>query len=163
MAIDRRTQTRRDYRRLIPSNVSLPVLRRFSRSGFLHIAEMNRRTNQYLDRPRCAATAVHVMRLWRQPAESPACPRFWRKSPRSSFLMNRLKASISAKVDIHRMIRDLAHEQGLTIILVSSEEEEMLEVADDVLVFVGGRCDGRVELAQNLTETQLRHEAWLPA
>ncbi len=70
---------------------------------------------------------------------------------------------IGVKVDIHRMIRDLAHEQGLTIILVSSEEEEMLEVADSVLVFVGGRCRRRVELAQNLTETQLRHEAWLPA
>jgi len=146
-------------------NVSLPVLRRFSRSGFLHIAEMNRRTNQYLDRLKVRGDrSSPVMRLSGGNQQKVLFARALAQEPKVLLLDEPTKGvDIGVKVDIHRMIRDLAHEQGLTIILVSSEEEEMLEVADDVLVFVGGRCDGRVELAQNLTETQLRHEAWLPA
>lgn len=70
---------------------------------------------------------------------------------------------IGVKGDIHRMIRELAAEKQMTVLLVSSEEEEILEVADDVVVFVGGKCDGQAQLARDLNTAQLRRMAWITA
>lgn len=67
---------------------------------------------------------------------------------------------ISVKVEIHHMIRDLAHNRGLTIIVASSEEDELLEVADDVAIFIRGTCDGTTTPATALTAADLRRAAW---
>lgn len=45
----------------------------------------------------------------------------------------------------------------------SQARKRILEVADDVIVFVGGRSDDHTELARNMNATQLRREAWVPA
>ena len=93
-----------------------------------------------------------------------SCSRALAQEPKLLLLDEPTKGvDIGVKMDIHRRIRELAHEKGITIVLVSSEEEEVLEVADDVIVFVGGRSDDRTELAQNMNATQLRREAWVPA
>jgi ribose transport system ATP-binding protein len=46
---------------------------------------------------------------------------------------------IGAKTDILRLVRELAA-TGMVIIVVSSEFEELLAVADRILVFRDGRC-----------------------
>lgn len=146
-------------------NVALPVLHRFTRAGFLQDFEMRRRTNEYLDLLKVRGDRNSpVRRLSGGNQQKVLFARALAQEPKVLLLDEPTKGvDIGVKVDIHRMIRDLAHKQGITIILVSSEEEEMLEVADDVVVFVGGRCDGRAELAAQLNATQLRREAWVPA
>ena len=146
-------------------NVALPVLHRFTRAGFLQDREMRRRTNEYLDLLKVRGDRNSpVRRLSGGNQQKVLFARALAQEPQVLLLDEPTKGvDIGVKVDIHRMIRDLAHKQGITIILVSSEEEEMLEVADDVVVFVGGRCDGRAELATQLNATQLRREAWVPA
>ncbi|EHQ8143070.1 sugar ABC transporter ATP-binding protein, partial [Escherichia albertii] len=66
---------------------------------------------------------------------------------------------IGAKADIYKIIYQLA-EAGCCVLMVSSEEEELLEVADNIVVFRQGVCDGVAIPAQQLTPVLLRKAAW---
>jgi ribose transport system ATP-binding protein len=146
-------------------NTSLPVLHRFRRSGFLRLGEMNRGTNAYLDLLKVRGDRSQpVLRLSGGNQQKVLLARALAQEPKILLLDEPTKGvDIGVKVDIHRMIRELAHDKGLTALLVSSEEEEILELADDVVVFVGGKCSGEAALAAQLNATQLRKEAWVPA
>jgi ABC-type sugar transport system ATPase subunit len=66
---------------------------------------------------------------------------------------------IGAKAEIHRIIRQLAREQDVAILLVSTEEEEILEVADQVVIVRAGSCDGTRYPVASLGVSALRHLA----
>ncbi|WP_025121712.1 MULTISPECIES: sugar ABC transporter ATP-binding protein [unclassified Serratia (in: enterobacteria)] len=66
---------------------------------------------------------------------------------------------IGAKADIYKIIYQLA-EAGCCVLMVSSEEEELLEVADNIVVFRQGSCDGVTLSASALTPAHLRKAAW---
>ncbi len=146
-------------------NVALPVLDQFRRAGFLHLGEMRRRTSAYLDLLKVRGDRSQpIIRLSGGNQQKVMLARALAQEPKVLLLDEPTKGvDIGVKVDIHRMIRELAHTQKLSVILVSSEEEEILEVADDVAVFVGGVCDGEVMPAAHLNATQLRRTAWVPA
>jgi ABC-type sugar transport system ATPase subunit len=69
---------------------------------------------------------------------------------------------IGAKSDIYDIIRRLADE-GRCIIVVSSEEEELMEVCDRVAIFRQGRCDGKTRPIGEWSLGKLREAAWAPA
>ena len=69
---------------------------------------------------------------------------------------------IGAKGDIYDIIRRLADE-GRCIIVVSSEEEELMEVCDRVAIFRQGRCDGAARPIGEWSLGKLREAAWAPA
>jgi ABC-type sugar transport system ATPase subunit len=69
---------------------------------------------------------------------------------------------IGAKTEIYEIIRRLARE-GCSVIVVSSEEEELLEIADRVVVFRNGACDGEAIPERDLTVANLRRRAWAHA
>jgi ribose transport system ATP-binding protein len=50
---------------------------------------------------------------------------------------------VDAKSDIYAIVRRFA-EEGRCVIVLSSEEEEILEVADTVVVFRQGVCDSAI-------------------
>jgi ABC-type sugar transport system ATPase subunit len=66
---------------------------------------------------------------------------------------------IGAKAEIYEIIRRVARE-GRSIIVVSSEEEELLEIADRIVVFRNGACDGAAIPETDLSVTNLRRHAW---
>jgi ribose transport system ATP-binding protein len=146
-------------------NVSLPVLQRFRRFGFLHHPSLGRSANEYLDILRVRGDRTQpITRLSGGNQQKILFARALAQEPSVLLLDEPTKGvDIGVKGDIHRMIRQLAAEKQLTVLLVSSEEEEILEVADDVVVFVGGRCDGEAQPAKEMNATQLRHAAWIPA
>ncbi|KQV23651.1 ABC transporter [Rhizobium sp. Root1203] len=69
---------------------------------------------------------------------------------------------IGAKSDIYQIIQTLA-DQGKCIIVVSSEEEELMDICDRIAVFQHGRCNGQASAVSDLTVGQLREAAWAPA
>ncbi len=146
-------------------NVALPVLRRYTQQGFLRPRVMQRSTDDYLDLLKVRGDRRQpVTRLSGGNQQKILFARALAQEPKLLLLDEPTKGvDIGVKMDIHRRIRELAHDRGITIVLVSSEEEEVLEVADDVVVFVSGRCDGRMTLAKHMNATQLRREAWVPA
>jgi ABC-type sugar transport system ATPase subunit len=66
---------------------------------------------------------------------------------------------IGAKKDIYEIIRLLADE-GRCVVMVSSEEEELLEVADRITVFHHGRCEYAPVPVGDVTLAALRQAAW---
>lgn len=66
---------------------------------------------------------------------------------------------IGAKQDIYEIIRSLADE-GRCVVVVSSEEEELLEIADRVTVFHHGRCEYAPVPVSDVTLAALRQAAW---
>jgi ribose transport system ATP-binding protein len=146
-------------------NVSLPVLHRFQRLGFLNRRNMWRSANEYLDILRVRGDRSQpITRLSGGNQQKILFARALAQDPKILLLDEPTKGvDIGVKGDIHRMIRNLAAEKQMTVLLVSSEEEEILEVADDVVVFVGGKCDGQSRPAQELNATQLRRAAWITA
>lgn len=67
---------------------------------------------------------------------------------------------IGVKSEIHQLLRRLAHQEGLAVVMVSSEEEEILEVSDDVVTFVAGVCESKPVPAAELSVQALRQRAW---
>ncbi len=64
---------------------------------------------------------------------------------------------IGAKADIHQLLRDLS-EQGMSIIVISSELPEILAIADRVLVMRRGRIAATLD-GKNLTQEEIMKEA----
>jgi ribose transport system ATP-binding protein len=67
---------------------------------------------------------------------------------------------IGAKAEIHSLIRSMAVDRGVTVVLVSTEEEELIGLADTVCVFRDGSCDGTRHSRGSVTPADLRRLAW---
>lgn len=66
---------------------------------------------------------------------------------------------IGAKAEIYAIIRAFAG-RGRAVIVVSSEEEELLEIADRIVVFREGACDGIAMDKNDVSVASLRRAAW---
>ncbi len=69
---------------------------------------------------------------------------------------------IGAKSDIYDIIRRLADE-GRCIVVVSSEEEELIEICDRIAIFQNGYCSRAPRPVAEWTLGKLREAAWAPA
>jgi sugar (pentulose or hexulose) kinase len=67
---------------------------------------------------------------------------------------------IGAKAEIHALVRALAADTGAAVIVVSTEEEELIGLADAVCVFKDGSCDGTKYPQGSVTAGDLRRLAW---
>jgi ribose transport system ATP-binding protein len=66
---------------------------------------------------------------------------------------------IGAKREIYKIIKDAARNEKITILVVSSEEEEILTLSDNVLVMKSGKVIGDKIKAEGLSITDLRRAA----
>ncbi|PDS59972.1 ABC transporter [Rhizobium anhuiense] len=69
---------------------------------------------------------------------------------------------IGAKSDIYDIIRRLADE-GRCIVVVSSEEEELVEICDRIAIFQHGYCTTEPKPVGEWSLAKLREAAWAPA
>lgn len=147
------------------TNVVLPVLNRFRRLGLLDRGKIRRASTELMDRLRVKGDRTGpVERLSGGNQQKVLLARVLAQTPSILLLDEPTKGvDIGVKVEIHRLLRSLAHEEGLTVVVVSSEEEEILEVADDVVTLIEGRCDGTAVPASSLSTVGLRHAAWSAA
>lgn len=145
-----------------PTNVALPVLRQFSRGLFLNTRAMGRGATAVMDDLRVRGDrSKPVVNLSGGNQQKVLLARALIQNPKVLLLDEPTKGvDLGVKLDIHRRIRELAHDQGITVLLVSSEEDEILEASDDVVVFTAGHCDGHLLDAKSLTAVDLRRTAW---
>ncbi|MCV2395123.1 sugar ABC transporter ATP-binding protein [Actinotalea sp. M2MS4P-6] len=148
-----------------PYNVALPVLSRYSRSGFLRKKRMLAEADDVLTQMRIRGD-VHgpVVGLSGGNQQKVLLARAISQRPRVLLLDEPTKGvDLGVKAEIHRIIRSLAHDEGLTVVVVSSEEDEICEVADDIVVMSHGRCTGELVPPEARTPTELRRSAWAAA
>lgn len=143
-------------------NTSLPVLERFSRASRLNFQEMFEASDVILrplklkGDPNGSMTALSGGNQ-----QKVLIARTLMQNPDVMLLDEPSKGvDIGAKSEIHALLRKLAHVDGKAIVMVTSEEEEILDVADRVLVFSGGRVVAGPIGVSELDVPTLRTLAW---
>ncbi|MDO5079878.1 sugar ABC transporter ATP-binding protein [Buchananella hordeovulneris] len=143
-------------------NAALPVLKRFSRSGWLRKSWLRREVGQLLDKLQLRGDARNaVVSLSGGNQQKVVLARALLQNPQVLLLDEPTKGvDIGAKSEIHVLLRELAHSQGLAVVMVSSEEEEILDVADEVLVLAGGAVVAPARPVEDMDIATLRELAW---
>jgi len=147
-------------------NVALPVLKRHRRGGLLlNMRSLRAEATDYTTRLRVRGDVTNpVASLSGGNQQKVLLARALAQRPRLLLLDEPTKGvDIGVKAEIHRIIRALAHEDGMTVVLVSSEEEEVADVADDIVVAAHGRCSGVPLKPDERGAKELRHAAWSAA
>jgi ribose transport system ATP-binding protein len=145
-----------------PLNTALPVLLRYRRAGLLDRSRLGADAATVLDRLQVRGErGGPVVRLSGGNQQKVLLARVLAQHPTVLLLDEPTRGvDIGVKAQIHAMVRDLAHRDGLTVVVASSEEEEILDLADDVAVFVRGRTVAPVREAGGLGLADLRALAW---
>jgi ABC-type sugar transport system ATPase subunit len=144
------------------ANTTLPVLSHYSRFGILSLgraAEDARRSLAAVDVRGDLDAPMDELSGGNQ--QKVLFGRVMLQRPRLLLLDEPTKGvDIGAKREIQDMIRTFVKGSEIAAIVVSSEEEEILQVSDDVVVFVRGTCDGTVYARADLQPGDLRRLAW---
>nr|WP_134768796.1 sugar ABC transporter ATP-binding protein [Nocardioides sp. 1609] len=123
------------------ANISVSSMKRFQRAGFIQRARERARARELVDsldvRPRNIARHVRTMSGGNQ--QKVVLARWLLRGCRVLLLDEPTRGvDVGARAEIYRLVRDLA-DSGVAVIVVSSEVEEVLGLADRVLVVREGR------------------------
>ncbi|MDO5671259.1 MAG: sugar ABC transporter ATP-binding protein [Actinomycetaceae bacterium] len=144
------------------SNVSLPVVGRYCKLGWLSRRSMDRESRGILDSLQIRGNIFNdVTSLSGGNQQKVLLARAITQRPRILMLDEPTKGvDIGVKAEIHRLLKTMAHESGLAVLVVSSEDDEIIEVSDRVSVFVSGRTVGESIPVEELNTSRLRQLAW---
>ncbi|SDX14565.1 sugar ABC transporter ATP-binding protein [Roseicitreum antarcticum] len=146
-------------------NVTLPSLDRTSRSGFLRLAEEFKLAREYTTRLdlRAASLDQDVGLLSGGNQQKVVIAKWLATKPRVIILDEPTKGiDIGSKAAVHEFMAELA-EQGLAVIMVSSELPEVLGMSDRVIVMREGRMVAEFNRETMSPERLVRAAAGLEA
>lgn len=146
-------------------NAVLPVLDRFKSSGVLRWGALRGAARESLSQVTIRGDVNSpITSLSGGNQQKALFARATMQNPQLLLLDEPTKGvDIGAKGEIHKIVKDLAREQNVAVIVVSSEEEELTMLADSIVVFRHGACDGTVYPRNGVTPAQLRELAWAEA
>ena len=144
------------------SNVTLPVLQRYTRFAVLSLGKAAIAARGALSSVDVKGDVNGAMdELSGGNQQKVLFARAMLQRPRLLLLDEPTKGvDIGAKREIHGIVRSFVRDPGVAAVVVSSEEEEILELADDLVVFAGGVCDGAVHHPSDLKPGDSRRLAW---
>ncbi|MBJ7604150.1 MAG: sugar ABC transporter ATP-binding protein [Candidatus Dormibacteraeota bacterium] len=143
--------------RSVQENVALAILRRLSRFRFIRAALERRVVREYVDRLRIRTPSIgqQVAKLSGGNQQKVVLARWLAAHPKVLILDEPTRGiDVGAKAEIYRLINELANE-GIGIMLISSELPEILGLADRVLVMQKGRITGELSAAEATEEKVL--------
>ena len=126
----------------VATNISLATLTRFARSGFLDRTSERRAAQKVADRIELRPPDIHrrVQTLSGGNQQKVVLARWLLRDCRVLLLDEPTRGvDVGARTEIYRLIRQLA-DDGVAVVLVSSELPEVLGLADRVLVVADGRA-----------------------
>lgn len=158
----------RKYDGIVPlmnsyQNVSIPILNRFKRNGLLNLGALK---NTSADELKALALrgdpSKSVTSLSGGNQQKVLIGRALLQKPRVLLLDEPTKGvDIGVKNEIYRLLRHLARDERMAIVFVSSEEEEILALSDQVLVLAYGAPVADPIDAGSLTPGKLRELSWI--
>lgn len=143
-------------------NTMLPVLKEYEKLGWLDLSAIDTEASRVLQELNVLGDMDGAMaQLSGGNQQKVLFARAIRQRPRLLLLDEPTKGvDVGAKAEIYRLIHHLTRTLGICVVMVSSEEQEILQVADDVVVFRHGVCDGKMYDPSLLDEAKLRALAW---
>ena len=143
-------------------NVALPVLKRYTRFGWLRRGAMDEAALEILGKLQIRGDVTSpVESLSGGNQQKVLLARAIAQRPTVLLLDEPTKGvDIGVKNQIHDLLKHMAEEQGLTLIVASSEEEEILNLADRVVVFAKGSAITESISTGALDVARLRELAW---
>jgi len=143
-------------------NVLLPVLREYAKGGWLNLRTLDRDAKNILSNLRVLGdTSGAMVQLSGGNQQKVLFARAVRQNPKILLLDEPTKGvDIGAKNEIYSLIAYLTRDKHISIIMVSSEEEEILRASDEIVIFKQGSCDGTVYSPPEMDEKRLRTLAW---
>jgi len=142
-------------------NCTLPILRRHAWAGVIRQQEAAREAVAVLERLRVRGN-IHapLVRLSGGNQQKTLLAKAVLQRPAVLLLDEPTKGiDVGTKTELHAFIRDLAAQSGVAVLVISTEEEELLTVCDEVIVMQHGRCSGRRHEAATLDSIALRRLA----
>ncbi len=140
------------------ANVTISQLDRLSRLGFLDFAGMNRVTQTYVDRLdiRTAGVMQRVRNLSGGNQQKVVIARWLTLHPKILILDEPTRGiDVGAKAEIHGLMNQLAQD-GVGILMISSELPEILGVSDRILVMHEGRITAELPRAEATQDVIMR-------
>jgi len=142
-------------------NLSLPSLKRLSNGPFLNRPHERQLASEYGERLsiKAASWEQAVAELSGGNQQKVVISKWLATEPRIIILDEPTKGiDVGSKAAVHRFMGDLV-QAGLAVILVTSELEEVLGIADNIVVMHRGRVRGRFTREEASAETIMRSAA----
>ncbi len=143
----------------VKHNMTLASLNDFQRFGItLHNAKEQTVVNQYVQQLKIKTATLNqtVETLSGGNQQKVVLAKWLMKSPQVLIFDEPTRGvDIGAKTEIYKLMADLA-EQGVAIILISSELPEVLGMSDRILVFHEGRITGELSRAEATQENVMK-------
>jgi ABC-type sugar transport system ATPase subunit len=146
----------------ITTNVVLPQLRELARRGVTRAAVERRVADQQVTNLaiRCSSVDQHVDNLSGGNQQKVVLSRWLARECRVLILDDPTRGvDVGAKVEIYRLVRRLTEQNGVAVLLISSELPEILGLCDRVLIMRKGRVVGE-EVGADLSEEAVIRSAF---
>ncbi|MEU6238934.1 sugar ABC transporter ATP-binding protein [Kitasatospora sp. NPDC047058] len=144
--------------RSVRDNTSIAVLERLRRWRFVKRGAERDLAGEYAERLRVRTPSVEheVGKLSGGNQQKVVLSRWLARRPKLLILDEPTRGiDVGAKAEIYRIIADLA-EQGVALLVISSELPELLGLADRIVVMQGGRVTGALDRADATEEAVLQ-------
>ena len=138
----------------IRENVTLPALRTISRAGKIDFELERSIVNDYINRlsVKCSSMEQAISKLSGGNQQKVCLAKWLSQDPVLLILDEPTRGiDIGAKADIHKIIEKLC-QQGLAVIMISSELPEILGSSDRVVVLYEGKMTGTFDSMEGVTQ-----------
>ncbi|MBO0958664.1 sugar ABC transporter ATP-binding protein [Neobacillus sp. MM2021_6] len=138
-------------------NLIMPSYKKISKAGLIRFDQAKELTNSFI-RDLAIKTSSHskvIKELSGGNQQKVIFARWMAKGVKMLILDEPTRGiDINAKTEIHKLIKQMA-DQGVTVIVISSEIEEVLSVADRIMVMHEGHIKGFVDSPQDLVQEDI--------
>jgi ABC-type sugar transport system ATPase subunit len=138
----------------VRQNIALPLLKQLSQFGLLSSARERRLAEQYTERLAIRTPSIEqkVVFLSGGNQQRVVIAKWLATAPKVLIVDEPTRGiDVGAKAGIHALLRELA-QQGVAILMISSDLPEVLAMSDRVLVMCQGRIAGELTRAQATQE-----------
>ena len=140
-------------------NISLPVFRRLKTGPFLTVQAERQETQRYMElmNIKAESSAKLVRKLSGGNQQKVLLGKCLSPAPKVLLVHEPTRGiDVAAKIEIYPLLKKLAREEQVAVVMVSSDLMEVLNVSDRILVVYGGGISGELAAADATEESVMR-------